>query len=164
MIGLIAATTPSGVIGVDGRLPWHLESDMRLFRDATLRSTVIMGRRTAESLCGALEDRRNLVLSRRGYVREGFETFASFEAALDAAGGEVTWVIGGASVYRHALAKCTLDRVLLSVLTPETSPSVTASEVTLLPRLELPHWGHSVTRVVPHPYSSLGLLIDWRRE
>ncbi|TDB75946.1 dihydrofolate reductase [Actinomadura sp. KC216] len=103
MIGLIWAQSANGVIGRDGTLPWHLPEDLKHFRSLTTGATVLMGRRTWESLpprFRPLPNRRNLVLSRT--PQEGVETFHALPQAFAAAAGDV-WVIGGASVYRAAL-------------------------------------------------------------
>ncbi|MCP2337815.1 dihydrofolate reductase [Actinomadura rupiterrae] len=104
MIGLIWAQAAGGVIGRDGALPWHLPEDMKRFRDLTTGATVLMGRRTWESLpprFRPLPGRRNLVLSRT--PQDGAETFPDLEQALDAASGDDVWVMGGAAVYQAAL-------------------------------------------------------------
>ncbi|QYN33323.1 dihydrofolate reductase [Pseudonocardia sp. DSM 110487] len=103
MIGLVWAQSANGVIGRDGTLPWHLPEDLKHFRALTTGATVLMGRRTWESLpprFRPLPGRRNVVLSRT--PQEGVETFPDLRQALAAVSGDV-WVIGGASVYRAAL-------------------------------------------------------------
>ncbi|MEV4804281.1 dihydrofolate reductase [Nonomuraea sp. NPDC049421] len=103
MIGLIWAQSANGVIGRDGTMPWHLPEDLKHFRSLTAGTTVLMGRRTWESLpprFRPLPGRRNLVLSRT--PQEGVDTFTELKEALAAASGDV-WVIGGAAVYRAAL-------------------------------------------------------------
>jgi dihydrofolate reductase len=103
VIGLIWAQSANGVIGRDGTLPWHLPEDMARFKTLTTGATVLMGRRTWESLpprFRPLPGRRNLVLSRT--QQEGVETFADLPQALAAATEDV-WVIGGAAVYEAAL-------------------------------------------------------------
>jgi dihydrofolate reductase len=103
VIGLIWAQSANGVIGRDGTLPWHLPEDLAHFRAVTTGTTVLMGRRTWESLpprFRPLPGRRNLVLSRT--PQDGAETFPDLPQALAAARGDV-WVIGGAAVYRAAL-------------------------------------------------------------
>jgi dihydrofolate reductase len=103
VIGLIWAQSANGIIGRDGTLPWHLPEDMARFKTLTTGATVLMGRRTWESLpprFRPLPGRRNLVLSRT--AQEGVETFADLPHALAAATEDV-WVIGGAAVYEAAL-------------------------------------------------------------
>ena len=103
-IRLIWAQSRSGVIGRDGKLPWRLPEDMRRFRELTTGGTVVMGRRTWESLpprFRPLLDRRNVVISRDpSYDAPGAEVVTSVEAALD--GAEV-WVAGGAEIYAAAM-------------------------------------------------------------
>jgi dihydrofolate reductase len=106
VIAIVVAYASNGVIGRDGGLPWRLPSDMRHFRELTEGSTVLMGRRTWESLPDAfrpLPNRRNLVLSADpGYEAPGAEVFAGLERALDACGREC-FVIGGAQTYDESL-------------------------------------------------------------
>ncbi len=109
MIAIVVAHSANRVIGRDGTLPWRLPSDLRRFRELTAGHTVLMGRRTFESLPDAfrpLPDRRNLVLSGDpGYRAEGAEVFASLGAALAACDGDC-FVIGGEVTYRDALPLC----------------------------------------------------------
>jgi dihydrofolate reductase len=98
----IVAMADNGVIGRGGRLPWHLPQDLRRFRALTMGHTLLMGRRTHESIGRALPGRRNLVLSRDpAWLAPGCETVASPAAALEALEpGSLLFVIGGALVYR----------------------------------------------------------------
>ncbi|HYM45802.1 MAG TPA: dihydrofolate reductase [Solirubrobacteraceae bacterium] len=107
MISIVVAFAGNGVIGRDGRLPWHLPTDMRRFRELTTGRAVIMGRRTFESLPEAhrpLPNRRNLVLSSDPDCRaDGAEVCPDLPSALDACDGDC-FVIGGAVAYRDALS------------------------------------------------------------
>ncbi len=109
MIAIVVAHSANRVIGSEGGLPWRLPTDMRRFRDLTRGSTVLMGRRTFESLPDAfrpLPERRNLVLSGDpAYRPQGAEVFASLDAALEACEGDC-FVIGGEVTYREALSRC----------------------------------------------------------
>jgi dihydrofolate reductase len=95
------AEAAGGVIGSAGALPWHLPEDLKLFRALTLGSTVVMGRRTWDSLpprARPLPGRRNVVLSRTlSGLGDGATVLPSVEAVL-AEPGDV-WVIGGGEVY-----------------------------------------------------------------
>lgn len=104
-VSIIVAMTSDRVIGRDGHLPWSLPEDLKLFRRLTLGGTLIMGRRTWESLPGPLDGRRNLVLSRSLPETPGIRICRSWPQALQAAetAASPVWVIGGASVYRRAL-------------------------------------------------------------
>jgi dihydrofolate reductase len=104
---LIAAVARNGVIGIANRLPWHLPADLRHFKALTLGHTVIMGRKTWESLppnFRPLPGRRNIVVTRNGdYRAEGATVVSSLPAALAAAEGDEAFVIGGAQLYATAL-------------------------------------------------------------
>ena len=102
---LIVEAAENGVIGNAGQLPWRLPDDLRRFRQITSGHTVLMGRKTADSIGKPLPNRTNLVLSRR-FVSEdgGWVWVKSWEDAVSrvADDGELV-VIGGAEVYRLAL-------------------------------------------------------------
>ncbi|WNV74400.1 dihydrofolate reductase [Geodermatophilus sp. DSM 44513] len=108
MLGLVWAQARGGVIGAGGRLPWHLPEDLRSFRELTTGSTVVMGRRTWESLPARsrpLPGRRNVVLSTDpAWAADGAERAGSVDEVLADEvltrrdGGDV-WVIGGGRVY-----------------------------------------------------------------
>ena len=98
---LLAATSPDMVIGRDGEIPWHYPGDLRRFKRLTLGHTVVMGRRTWESLPGRpLPGRRNLVLTSRSL--DGVECFRTLAEAVPPIEGEL-FFIGGAQLYREAL-------------------------------------------------------------
>jgi dihydrofolate reductase len=100
-VRMVWAQAEGGVIGADGALPWHLPEDLRLFRALTLGGTVVMGRRTWESLplrFRPLPGRRNVVLSGTSDSAEpGVQVVRSVDDVL-ALDGDV-WVIGGGAVY-----------------------------------------------------------------
>ncbi|KZS71129.1 dihydrofolate reductase [Mycobacterium kansasii] len=106
-VGLIWAQSTSGVIGRGGDIPWRVPEDLGHFKRVTLGHTVVMGRRTWDSLPAAarpLPGRRNVVLSRQpDFMAEGAEVVGSLEDALT--GPEDTWVIGGAQIYALALPR-----------------------------------------------------------
>lgn len=112
---LIAAVARNGAIGYRNDLIYHLSADLRRFKALTTGHTVVMGRRTFESLPkGALPNRRNVVLTRQsGVTFAGAEVFASLDEALASCRpDEQVYVIGGASVYREALPQA--DRLCLT--------------------------------------------------
>ncbi len=98
---IIAAIAPDGTIGHQGRLPWHLREDLQRFKAVTMGHTLIMGRKTYDSIGKPLPGRRNIVLT-RGPTIPGIECFPSLEDAMKNCTGTV-FVIGGAEVYRQAL-------------------------------------------------------------
>jgi dihydrofolate reductase len=112
--GLVWAQARDGVIGADGGLPWHLPEDLALFRRLTMGSTVVMGRRTWESLperFRPLPGRTNVVLtSDPHWSAVGAQRAASVEQVL--AEHASIWVIGGGSVYAAFLPHA--DRLVVT--------------------------------------------------
>ncbi len=98
MITLIVARADNGVIGRDGKLPWHLPADLKRFKALTMGKPMIMGRKTFESLPGLLPGRRHIVLTRGAWSADGAEIAHDVAAALAMAGDEA-FVIGGAEVF-----------------------------------------------------------------
>lgn len=107
VLTLIAAVARNGVIGIDNRLPWHLPADLKHFKALTTGHTVIMGRKTWESLPAnfrPLPGRRNIVVTRNAsYHAAGATVAVSLPAAISAAKGGEAFVIGGAELYAAAL-------------------------------------------------------------
>ena len=103
MKGILVAVSPEGIIGKDNSIPWHYSTDLKRFKRLTLGKTVIMGRRTWESLpVKPLPDRRNIVITRLSL--DDVECFPSIDDALATCEGDV-WFIGGAGIYQEALGK-----------------------------------------------------------
>lgn len=97
---LIVAKTLKNVIGNNNKLPWKIPSEMRYFKDITMGSNVIMGRKTYESIGKPLQHRHNIVISSKDI--NNVTTIRSYEEALDRCNGD-TFIIGGASVYKQAM-------------------------------------------------------------
>ncbi len=106
-VALIAALAQNYVIGRANQLPWHLPADLAHFKRRTLDKTLIMGRRTWESLPGLLARRRHIVVTRDpDYQAPGCLLAPTPEAALALAGGEEeVMVIGGEALYRALLPR-----------------------------------------------------------
>ncbi|MCX7769079.1 MAG: dihydrofolate reductase [Flavobacteriales bacterium] len=99
---MVAAVARNGVIGSNGRLPWHIPADLKRFKRLTWGHTVVMGRKTFESLgCKPLPGRRNVVISHKPRNFSDTTFVPSVQEALRCAGntGKV-FVIGGGEVYR----------------------------------------------------------------
>jgi dihydrofolate reductase len=103
---LVAAIARNGVIGANNALPWRLPADLRRFRALTTGHSVIMGRKTWDSLPRALPDRQNIVVTRAaGRHIDGATVVPSLAAALSAAERPApVFCIGGGELYREALA------------------------------------------------------------
>jgi dihydrofolate reductase len=117
-VTLLVARARNGVIGRDGKLPWHLPADLKRFKALTMGSAMVMGRKTFESLPGLLPGRRHIVLTRDPDWRaEGAEVVHSVDETLAAAGDGQLSVIGGAEIF--ALFLPTADRIELTEVLAE---------------------------------------------
>ena len=108
-IVIIAAVARNRVIGKDNRLLWNIPEDMAHFKALTAGHTVVMGRKTWESLpprFRPLPGRRNIVISRQAdYEAPGAEVADSLEVALKLAStATVVFIIGGEQIYRQVMA------------------------------------------------------------
>jgi dihydrofolate reductase len=117
-ISIIVAMAGNGVIGRGGKLPWHLGDDLKRFKQLTIGHTIVMGRKTWESIGRPLPGRRNVVISRQaGYRAAGADVVTNLETALkiaEAAGESEAFIIGGAEIYR--LAKSCADRMYITLV------------------------------------------------
>jgi len=107
---VVAHAVPSRGIGYKGGLPWHIPSDLQNFRRITMGKTVVMGRKTYESIGKPLEGRRNIVISSTKI--EGVTTYDCLEDALYTEKVEEIMIIGGKKLYEDAMAFC--DRIYLT--------------------------------------------------
>ncbi|MGA1100176.1 MAG: dihydrofolate reductase [Opitutales bacterium] len=103
----IVAVAEDGVIGRGGDLPWRLSEDLKWFKKITLGHTILMGRKTWESLPGALPSRQNWVLSRTANQKDGMSVFRSMEEVQQAlVPSQTLFIIGGGEIYSMALPLC----------------------------------------------------------
>ena len=121
-INVIVAMTKSRVIGKDGKLPWHLSEDLKLFKAHTTGNIVIMGRKTFDSIGKPLPNRRNMVISKSIKDSEkvsGVDYFPDLDHAIAAAqeGSGRIFIIGGASIYHQMIEKA--DRLYISLVDGE---------------------------------------------
>jgi dihydrofolate reductase len=137
------------VIGYQGKLPWHIPEDLKRFKALTMGHTIIMGRKTHESIGRLLPGRRSIIVTRqRDYAVPGAQVVHSIQAALDACGGEEeVFVIGGGEIYRDALTAA--DRIHL------TEVHVDAQGDAFFPRLEAGTW-RELSREQNRPASGPG--------
>lgn len=108
MITLVVAAARNGVIGKAGAIPWHISEDLKRFKRLTLEKTIIMGRKTWDSLPRKpLPDRKNVVATRDvGWRAAGAVPATMPDIDLShIAPGEDVFVIGGAEIYRYFLPR-----------------------------------------------------------
>jgi len=121
-IAFVVAAAENGVIGRGGQLPWRLPSDLKLFRKLTLGKPIIMGRKTYDSIGKPLDGRDNIVVTRRRDFRPpGVHVSSSVEDAIRLGrelaagrGADEVMIVGGAEIFRRALAHA--DRIYLTLV------------------------------------------------
>lgn len=101
----IAAMSLNRMIGVGGRIPWHLPEDFKWFKQMTTGKVVLMGRKTFESLGKPLPNRTNIVVTRHGAI-PGVTTISSLDAFDPGEYAQEVFVIGGAEIYAQTLPRC----------------------------------------------------------
>lgn len=119
---LVAAVAENGVIGRNGKLPWHIRSDLQYFKATTMGRPVVMGRKTYESIGKPLPGRTNIVVTRDAdFAVPGVVVVHDLDAALDAArkdavqrGVDEIAVIGGTDIFRQTWPLA--DRLALTVV------------------------------------------------
>lgn len=109
MLSLIVATTEDGIIGKEGTLAWRIPKDLQYFKKVTMGKTMIMGRKTFESLPGMLPGRKHVVLTRNKELvfPEGVEVLHDFEKVLSYKDlPEEIMIIGGGEIFKYFLPHC----------------------------------------------------------
>ncbi len=158
MISIIVAIAENNAIGFENKLIYWLPNDLKRFKQLTTGNTIVMGRKTFESLPkGALPNRRNIVLSRNGKAEDfpGADLYPNLQDALASCEGEV-YIIGGASVYKEAMAVA--DRLCLTYVydTPKNAD-------TFFPEIDMDEWKevmreeHDVDEKHEHKYAFVDL-------
>ena len=122
------------VIGVDNKIPWHLPSELKLFKSLTMGHHIVMGRRTYESIDRLLPGRTTVIVTRqRDYVVPGAIVAHSVRQALEACRGDnEIFVIGGADLFRETLPIA--DRIYLTTVDAEPEGD------TFMPVFDMSEW------------------------
>lgn len=134
ILSIIVAAAENNVIGNNNALIWHISADLKRFKHLTTGHTVVMGRKTFESIGRALPNRRNIVISRNPDLQmEGCEMTRSLEQALELVKNEdEVFIIGGGSIYREAWNRA--NRLYLTLV-----HTVTEGD-TYIPSVDVTQW------------------------
>ena len=134
ILSLIVAIAKNNVIGGDNKLLWHLPADLKHFKNITLNHTVIMGRKTFESIGKPLPQRNNIVITRQeDYVAEGCTVVNTLQKAIDQSEKETeVFVIGGADIFRQCIRAA--DKIYLTRIDHEFDGDV------FFPELNFSEW------------------------
>lgn len=123
-VSMIAAVGKNLELGKNNDLIWHFKEDMKFFKDTTMGHTVVMGRKTFESLPKALPGRKNIVISSNAeYNAQGATVVTSVEEAIQIADNEEIFVIGGGKIYAEFLPYA--DKLYLTEIDAECADADT---------------------------------------
>ncbi len=141
-LDLIVARANNSAIGLKGKMPWHLPEDLKHFKETTMGSPVIMGRRTYESIGRALPGRTNIVLTRdASFKAAGILVASSIEEALKLVDdAPLAFIIGGANLYAQALEKHLISSAWVTEI--DAAPEADA----FFPMLDKEHWSRIVLK------------------
>ena len=127
-ITIVLARAINGVIGKDNALPWHIPGDLRRFKQLTMGSAMIMGRKTFDSLPGILPGRQHIVMTRdAGWSVEGVDVAHDLDSAIAAAGKTPISVIGGAAIFE--LFEPIADKIELTEVIAEVDGDVSMPDL-----------------------------------
>jgi dihydrofolate reductase len=155
-ISIIVAIADNYAIGKNNQLLWHMPNDLKHFREITSGRTIIMGRKTFESVGKPLPKRRNIVVTRQDMDIPGCEVVRSIDEGLALCSGEdEVFIGGGAEIYKQAMDKT--DRIYLTII------HKTFDADTFFPEIDYSQW-NEVSREYfepddknPLPYSFIQL-------
>lgn len=117
MINIIVATSINGVIGCNNKLIWDLPTDLKRFKEITTGHSVIMGRKTYESIGKPLKNRRNIIISRnKNYKVDGCEVVFSLKDAIKLTNNNC-FIIGGGEIYNQSIEIA--DKIYLTIIYKE---------------------------------------------
>ena len=143
-LSIIVAVASDGAIGRANDLLWHLPADFKRFKELTTGHTILMGRKTFESLPrGPLPNRRNIIISRSLPTQPGAEVYPTIQQAMEAcASDEEVFIIGGGEIYRQLLPNT--ERIYLT----RVQASFPDAEV-FFPELDPTEWVEEAREVYP---------------
>ena len=148
-ITIVLARAINGVIGKDNGLPWHIPGDLKRFKQLTMGSAMIMGRKTFDSLPGILPGRRHIVMTRDpDWNVDGVEVVHDVDSAIKAAGDTPISVIGGAAIFE--LFEPIADKIELTEVIAEIDGDVSMPDLRSSERWqEVDYEDHSPTVQTP---------------
>ena len=153
----IVAMDRNGLIGNGNELPWKLSSDLQRFKRTTLGHTLVMGRKTFDSIGRPLPGRKTIVLSRNSNLNiDGVSVAANWNEVLVCGGATAhLFVVGGAEIYKLLLPHC--DDVLLTRVLTQSTGDV------YFPEWDWWNWSCLYREFVPQgPRDQLPTEVEWR--
>ncbi|RYZ95339.1 MAG: dihydrofolate reductase [Sphingobacteriaceae bacterium] len=151
-INMIAAMARNNAIGLNNQLLWHLPNDLKHFKEITTGHTVVMGRKTYDSVGKPLPNRRNIVITRQKIQIAGCEVANSLEDALDLFIDEdEVFIVGGAEIYRQAMDLS--DRIYLTLVHKDIIGDTYFPDIETTEWEEIEREDHPADEKNPLPYS-----------
>mgnify|MGYP001195880826 CR=1 FL=1 len=156
-MNIIVAVAKNNAIGKNNNLLWHIKEDLVYFKKTTLGATVVMGRKTFESISKPLPGRRNVVVSKTMNEIEGIEIFRSIDQAIGScSSNEEVFIIGGGEIYKQSISL--VQRIFLTIVDVNIPDADT-----FFPELDMSQWrevfreDHSRGVSFEHPFSFIVL-------
>ena len=157
IVTIVVAIAENYAIGKNNQLLWHMPADLKHFKQITSGHTVIMGRRTYDSVGKPLPNRRNIIITRQDISIPGCEVVKSVDEALElCAGEEEVFIVGGAEIYKLAMDQT--DRIYLTIIHHSFDAD------TVFPEIDYMQWKETAREDHPadekHKYSYSFITLD----
>ncbi len=156
IVTIVVAIAEDNAIGNNNRLLWHLPADLKHFKNITTGHTVIMGRKTFDSVGKPLPNRRNIIITRQHIEIEGCQVVSSLEDALTASSGEdEVFIVGGAEIYRQSIHLT--DRIYLTIVHQKFEADTFFPEISYSEWTQTERTDHEPDEKNKFPYSFITL-------
>jgi len=155
-VSAIVAIGENNAIGKSNQLLWHLPADLKHFKNKTAGHSIIMGRKTFDSVGKPLPNRRNIVVTRQDITIPGCEVVKSIDEALELCKGEnEVFIGGGAEIYKLAMDKT--DKIYLTIVHKMFDADTFFPEIDFTKWVETEHEDHQPDEKNNLPYSFITL-------
>jgi dihydrofolate reductase len=156
IVSIVVAIAENYAIGKNNQLLWHMPADLKHFKNITTGHTVIMGRKTYDSVGKPLPNRRNIIITRRDISIDGCEVVKSIEEALALCANEdEVFIVGGAEIYKLAMSKT--DRIYLTIIHHSFDADTLFPEIDYMEWKEISREDHQPDEKNNFPYSFITL-------
>jgi dihydrofolate reductase len=155
-VSIVVAIAENYAIGKNNQLLWHMPADLKHFRQITSGHTIIMGRKTYDSVGKPLPNRRNIIITRQDITIPGCEVVKSVDEALElCAGEEEVFIVGGAEIYKLAMGRT--DRIYLTIIHHSFDADTLFPEIDYMDWKEAAREDHQPDEKNKFPYSFITL-------
>ncbi len=155
-VNIVVAISSNYVIGKNNKLLWHLPNDLKHLNDIISGNTVIMGRKTFDSIENPINNSRNIIITHQNIQIEGCEVAHSISDALTLSANEdEVFILGGADIYRQSLP--ITDRIYLTIVHHQFDGDTFFPEINFAEWVETAHEDHQPDEKNKLPYSFITL-------